>query len=98
MTARTKMFAGALATGVVLAMPVAAYAQSDDYVREPTEVRGETQVRPTRVEGTTVARSAESGALAVTGGDIVGLLAIGAGAVGVGSVLLRRGRTRSSAA
>ena len=36
------------------------------------------------------------GGLAVTGGDIVGLAAIGAGAVGLGTVLSRRGRRRTA--
>lgn len=88
-----------MAAGLALAMPVAAYAQVDDYTREPTEVSGDTfsrpdrPERPTRVAGTTVSR--DSGSLAVTGGDVLGLVALGAGAIGVGTVLVRRGRTRA---
>lgn len=85
-----------MAAGLALAMPVAAYAQVDDYTREPTEVSGDTfsrPERPTRVAGTTVSR--DSGTLAVTGGDVLGLVALGAGAIGVGTVLVRRGRTRA---
>ncbi|HEX9969283.1 MAG TPA: hypothetical protein VGB03_04020 [Acidimicrobiales bacterium] len=95
MSARTRIFAGVVVAGVGLALPAAAWAQSDDYTREPTEVRGENQSRPTRVGGTTFAR--DPGSLAVTGGDVLGLAAIGVGAIGVGTVLARRGRTRSTA-
>lgn len=95
MSVRSTIAAGIVAAGLVLAVPVAAWAQADDYIREPTEVSGETFTRPerpTRVAGTTVSR--DSGTLAVTGGDILGLVALGAGAIGVGTVLVRRGRTR----
>lgn len=98
MRARTRIYAVAAAAGVALALPAAAWAQSDDYTREPTEVRGENQTRPTRVGGTTFARDpGDPGSLAVTGGDVLGLAAIGVGAIGVGTVLARRGRTRSTA-
>lgn len=101
MSARTKVFAGAVAAGIVLGLPVAASAQSDDYTREPTEVRGENFSRPTKVGGTTFARDpgdpGTSPSLALTGGDVFGMAAIGLGAIGIGSVLVRRGRTRSTA-
>ena len=96
MSVRSTIAASAVAAGLVLAMPVAASAQADDYTREPTEVSGETfsrPERPTRVAGTTVSR--DPGSLAVTGGDVLGLAALGAGAIGVGTVLVRRGRTRT---
>lgn len=96
MSVRSIIAAGTVAAGLVLAIPVAAWAQADDYTREPTEVSGETfsrPDRPTRVAGTTVSR--DPGSLAVTGGDILGLAALGAGAIGVGTVLVRRGRTRA---
>ena len=101
MSVRSSIIGGIVAAGIVLAVPVAAWAQADDYTREPTEVSGETfsrpdrptGERPTRVAGTTVSR--DPGSLAVTGGDVLGLAALGAGAIGVGTVLVRRGRTRA---
>lgn len=90
----SRIIAGAVLAGTALGLPSAAVAQ--DYVNttDPPEVRGNTQERPrTQVLGTTTSRDP----LAVTGGDVVGLLAIGLGAVGVGTVLVRRGRTRSTA-
>lgn len=98
MSARTRILAGVAAAGIALAVPAAAWAQSDDYTREPTEVSGENLSRPTRVGGTTFARDpGDPGSLAVTGGDVLGLTAIGLAAIGVGTVLARRGRTRSTA-
>ena len=90
---RSRILAGAVAVGAVLLTPTAAVAQ---YVTTDTpRVRGETETRPeTKVLGQTTSRS---GSLAVTGGDILGMAAIGAGAIGVGTVLVRRGRTRSTA-
>lgn len=44
------------------------------------------------------AQAAPTGSLPLTGGDVVGLAVIGAAAVGAGTVLIRRGRTRTSAA
>ncbi|HVF74728.1 MAG TPA: hypothetical protein VM938_06740 [Acidimicrobiales bacterium] len=95
---RSTIVAGALAVGFSLGMPVAAVAQ--DYVNttDPPRVRGTTETRTgsdTKVAGVTTSRDA--GSLAVTGGDIVGMVAIGAGAIGLGTVLVRRGRTRSTA-
>lgn len=50
----------------------------------------------TRVLGRTVSRSAGAGGgaapMPITGGDIAGLTAMGLGAIGVGTVLVRRGR------
>lgn len=44
------------------------------------------------------AATAPSGALPLTGGDIIGMAAIGAVALGLGTVLVRRSRTMKSAA
>jgi LPXTG-motif cell wall-anchored protein len=41
---------------------------------------------------------APSGALPLTGGDVVGLAAIGAAAVGIGALLVRRSRSATSVA
>lgn len=93
---RSTIVAGALAAGLSLGMPVAAVAQDYVTTNDPPRVRGTTETRTegdTKVAGVTTSR----GSLAVTGGDIVGLVAMGAGAIGVGTVLVRRGRTRSSA-
>jgi hypothetical protein len=51
-----------------------------------TEVLGEQQVRPAAVQ------AAAQESLPVTGGDLAGLAVIGAGAMGVGTVLVRRSR------
>ena len=56
-----------------------------------TTVRGDDLSRTPRAEGTGGTR----GALPVTGGDILGLAAIGAAAVGTGSVIVRRSRKQS---
>lgn len=44
--------------------------------------------------GSSVQARAQASRLAVTGGDLLGLLAIAAGAVGVGAVLVRGGRRK----
>lgn len=44
------------------------------------------------------ARSAPSGTLPLTGGDVVQLAVIGVGAIGVGAVLVRRSRSHRAAA
>lgn len=93
---RSRMLAGALIAGCSLAMPAVAMAQTD-YTTTPPKVKGETTTRgsDTKVLGTTTSR--DPGSLAVTGGDIAGLAALGAGAVGIGTFFVRRGRTRSTA-
>lgn len=77
--------------------PTAALAQTDDYVGAEVEVRGvefNREPGPVRVLG--VQESRESGTtLPVTGGDIAGMALLGAGAVALGTVLVRRGRTSS---
>lgn len=94
---RSRLLVGTLVAGCSLAMPAVAMAQTD-YTTDPPVVRGNTTTRDpgTKVLGTTATR--DPGSLAVTGGDIVGLVALGAGAVGAGTFLVRRGRTRSTGA
>lgn len=70
----------------LFAGPVLA-AHADDYVGAETAVRHDPS--GPKVLGNDVARSS---GLAVTGGDIAELTAIGLGAVGIGTVLVRRSR------
>jgi len=86
------------------ALPASAAFAVDDYPIPPSppvspantnrgpEVAGTTATRSggsgTEVLGTQVTR----GSLPFTGGDIAGIAAIGAGAVAVGAVMVRRGR------
>jgi LPXTG-motif cell wall-anchored protein len=52
---------------------------------------------PARVEAETLAaETAPAGALPVTGGDVAGLLLIGGAAVGAGTLLVRRSRSRTA--
>jgi len=91
----SRIVTGALIAGASLAAPVAAGAQDYVTTEDPPRVRGITETREpsdTKVAGVTLERG-----LAVTGGDIVGLALFGAGAVGLGTFLVRRGRTRSTA-
>lgn len=88
-----------------LAVPAAAWAQTS-YTGIPPEVQGNELRRDPKVSGTEVARtsastaesstvageSTTSGTLPVTGGDLVGLTAIGLGAVGAGTFFVRRSR------
>jgi hypothetical protein len=78
-----------------LLVPVAAHADTPPYGG------GRTVVSPTSVENTTTTDPAtpahSSGdSLPFTGGDIAGLAAIGAGAVGVGIVASRARRQRTA--
>ena len=87
MNARTILVAGL--TAGALAVPAAASAVPD-YVGTQTEVKGESFTRPVEVQGVTATRDP---GLPVTGGDIAGMAMIGFGAVAIGTVLVRRGRT-----
>ncbi len=91
MKKRLAAFLGGLAATLALAMPTAATAQQDYVNDEKPQVQGETLNRPT-VQADTETR----GSLPITGGDIAGLTAIGAAAVGVGTVLVRRSRARQA--
>lgn len=87
-------------TALLLGVPTTLAAAQEPYPggTTPSTVAGESEDRPDEVLGTTAGRAepaATAGAgqtLPVTGGDLVGLAAIGAGLVGVGTVVVRRSR------
>ena len=97
-TRRSTMLAAAPVL-LALALPAGAAAAaqtSQDYPGgTPPQVLGETLSRdvPTEVLGQTVSREDEG--LPLTGGDVLGLTAIGLGAIATGTVLVRRSRVRS---
>jgi hypothetical protein len=82
--------AGAIVAGVLA--PTAAFATNypNGGTTPPSSVDPGTQV-----EGTTATSGSSS--LPFTGGDVLGLTAIGGGAVVIGGVLAHRGRRRSRA-
>lgn len=80
---------------VALSLPAAAGAQtSPNYPGgQPPQVMGEQLNRaPTQVLGESVTRGSQP--LPVTGGDIAGMVALGLGAIGTGTLLVRRSRVR----
>ena len=92
-----------LATGGVvlaLSLPVAAGAQTAPAYPggNPPQVMSENLSRevPTRVLGESQSRSSAGDTLPVTGGDIAGMVAVGAGAIATGAVLVRRSRVRTA--
>ena len=83
---------------------------TDDYCKPPAEVEDadaevlpeETVAEPAQVEvpeeaPAPAAQQSPSGSLPFTGGDVVGMTVIGAGAIALGTVLVRRSK-RSGAA
>lgn len=78
----------------VAAFSAPALAQTSDgsYVGGETTVRGNDLTRTPQVD----ADNEDRGSLPVTGGDIAGLVAIGAAAVGTGTVMVRRSRRRTA--
>lgn len=92
---RTKKVAIAGAALVAwIAVPAGAWAQVG-YTGLPPEVQGSELRRDPQVLGSEVSSETavdESGDLPVTGGDLVGLTVIGLGAVGAGTVFVRRSR------
>jgi LPXTG-motif cell wall-anchored protein len=93
MTKTRAIAAGAAALAMAMA-PIHAASAITEYDEPATQVEGETVVRSvtqpqTRVVGAEVTRPQE---LPVTGGDLLGLTALGAGALGAGFVLVRRSR------
>ncbi len=93
---RSLIFAATVAA-IVLGVPAAAVAQTDPYVSRPPEVESTDEGRPTEVAGVEASREAPAVAsqaetLPVTGGDLVGLAAIGLVSIGAGTVLVRRSR------
>jgi hypothetical protein len=87
---------GAAVFAVVAGPPVAAVAQTDYVGTTPPEVEGIelTRADPLEVLGVQESRD-PGGTLPVTGGDLAGLAFLGAGAVALGTLLVRRGRTAS---
>ena len=79
---------------VALSLPTAAMAQTAPYPGgQAPQVMGEQLSRvPTQVLGESVSRGGSG--LAVTGADIAGMVVLGFGAIGAGTVLVRRSRVR----
>lgn len=93
---RRLLLAAAIAA-IVLGVPAAASAQTDPYVNRPPEVESVDEGRPTEVAGVEASReapavAAQAETLPVTGGDVLGLAAIGLVSIGAGTVLVRRSR------
>ncbi|MDQ3758179.1 MAG: hypothetical protein M3394_10065 [Actinomycetota bacterium] len=97
-----KLIGAAVVATAVIGTPAAASAQTGDYVGAEVQVRGvefnRAPEEPVRVLGVQESREAGGTTLPVTGGDIAGLALLGAGAVALGTVLVRRGRTSSATA
>lgn len=89
---RRMVAAVTLALGMGLAVPAAAGAQGNDdtYVGGQQLVRGE-QLQPAPAVRGVRAQRAQEG-LPVTGGDLMGLTIMGLGAIGAGTILVRRTR------
>lgn len=93
------LLTAAMSGGGAAASAAPADNGSDLYVRRrpptvPTDP-GDPRVasdRETRVLGTTLSRAAGSQPMPITGGDVAGLAFIGVGSIGIGTVLVRRGR------
>ena len=89
---RARRFIGAAAAlTAVLAGPTAAGATEHYVGTPPTKVEGIELIKPVQVAG--VQESRDPGTLPVTGGDLAGMALFGAGAVTLGTVLVRRSRT-----
>ena len=88
----------AAAAAVALSLPASAAAQtSPNYPGgSPPQVLGEELSRDvsTEVLGETVSRGGQG--LPVTGGDVMGLTALGLGAIAAGTILVRRSRVRTT--
>ena len=95
-TTKRVLAAGGIAAALLLGGASAATAQ--DYPNPPSPgatVLGNEFPRGGQVAGEVGSQSV-GGGLAVTGADIAGLTAVGAGAIVAGTALVRRGRRRSS--
>ena len=102
MTYTKKLAIAGAALFAWLAIPGAAWAQTVGYGGlPPSEVQGEGLERTPSVLGSEVSSETESASesesessdtLPVTGGDLLGLTVIGLGAVGAGTVFVRRSR------
>jgi hypothetical protein len=83
-----------LTAGLVLGSATAAVAQDYPRPQPPATVLGGSQQRGGQVASEAGTQSVGGGSLAVTGGDLAAMAAVGVGAVGAGAVLVRRGRRR----
>lgn len=103
---RTKVFAAAGVLALSLALPLGPAAAAEDdattAVLEATDelyVGGVTETRtvtPAEARGQTISATPPVQAqqqLPVTGGDVLGLVLLGAGAIGAGAVMVRRSRS-----
>ena len=91
---RRSVVAGGIGLGVLLAAGSPALAQSTTYGGTGNPPVGQTVTRPdtqpaTQVRGVTQTRSNQ---LPVTGGDVAGLAAVGAGLLAVGVVAVKGAR------
>lgn len=87
-----RIVGAAAAVTAVIGLPTAAAATSDYVGTPPTQVQGIELVKPAvQVQG--AQETQDPGTLPVTGGDLAGMALFGAGAVALGTVLVRRGRT-----
>jgi hypothetical protein len=98
LTATTAALASVIGVGAT-----AAFAQTADYPGGKTDQQVEaSNADRNEVEGVVVARSGDASptadGLALTGGDVAGLGALGAGLVVGGTVLVRRSRRRTATA
>ena len=96
---RRSVVAGGIGLGVLLAAGSPALAQTSTYGGTGNPPGGQTVTRPdtqpaNQVRGTTQTRSNQ---LPVTGGDVAGLAAVGAGLLAVGAIAVK-GARRSPAA
>jgi LPXTG-motif cell wall-anchored protein len=85
---RTRLLALVAATAAAVALSAPVVAAADDYTGTTTPtVLGE-QIQRQSVAAVDPIRAS----LPVTGGDIAGLTAVGVGAIGLGTILVRRRR------
>ena len=94
---KARVFVAALVVTFLGFLGGGAAAEQDDYVGvKPTTVtRDSTPPSDPGDPGTKVlGRVVTRAPIPITGGDIAGLTAVGMGAIGTGTLLLRRGRAR----
>jgi hypothetical protein len=88
---RARRIIGAAATvTAAFGVPTAAGATQDYVGTTPPQVESLELVKPVQVLG--VEQSRDPATLPVTGGDLAGMALFGAGAVALGTVLVRRSR------
>ena len=87
---RARIFGAGTVLAAALAVPTAAGATEHYVGTPPTQVQGIELVKPVAVAGTQEAQ--DPATLPVTGGDLAGMALFGAGAVALGTALVRRSR------